>query len=94
LRESVANGAQLLSLEESMIRAEDMVRLEVIQKSAMTSPARIEAAAGLAKTPRDQWDAAHQRCRAALLDLKSSLFSGVLTEGNVMDTLQALSNKL
>ena len=54
---------------------------------AAAFPGKIEATAGFGKTPRDQWDATHQRCRAALLDLKASALSGVLTEDNAIDTM-------
>lgn len=53
-------------------------------------PGKIEVAAGLGKTPRDQWDAAHQRCRSALRDLKASSFSGILAESSAMETLQTM----
>lgn len=47
-------------------------------------------AAGLGKTARDQWDAAHQRCRSALRDLKASSFSGILAESGALETLQVM----
>jgi hypothetical protein len=53
-------------------------------------PEKIETLAGLGKTSRDNWDAAHQRCRSALHDLKASSFSGILTESTAMETLQVM----
>jgi hypothetical protein len=53
-------------------------------------PGKIEMAAGLGKTPRDQWDAAHQRCKSALRDLKASSFSGILAGSTAMETLQTM----
>jgi hypothetical protein len=53
-------------------------------------PGKIERLADLGKTSRDNWDASHQRCRSALLDLKASSFSGILSESATMETLQTM----
>jgi hypothetical protein len=53
-------------------------------------PEKIERLADLGKTSRDNWDAAHQRCRSALRDLKASSFAGILTESTAMETLQTM----